>query len=116
LTRQLENLDFADNLALLSHSQAQMREKTAKLNRISKQVGLLIVDLFLQEAKGEGEQHQSITILKIRELSGLEISSKLPSTKLQHKHITLEHQAKKQDLCVLTGPGYTSYPSFLNLT
>jgi hypothetical protein len=35
LTRQLENLDFADDLSLLSHSQALMQEKTAMLNRIS---------------------------------------------------------------------------------
>jgi hypothetical protein len=42
LTRQLDDLDFADDLALLSHSQAHMQEKTATLNTISEQVGLQI--------------------------------------------------------------------------
>jgi hypothetical protein len=42
LTIQLEDLDFADELALLSHSQAYMPEKTATLNTIPQQVGLQI--------------------------------------------------------------------------
>lgn len=42
LTQQLEDLDFADDLALLSHSHAQMQDKTTTLNRISKQTGLNI--------------------------------------------------------------------------
>jgi hypothetical protein len=39
---QLEDLDFADDLALLSHSQQQMQEKTTILENISKQLGLTI--------------------------------------------------------------------------
>ena len=42
MTQQLEDLDFADDLALLSHSHAQMQDKTTTLNRISKQTGLNI--------------------------------------------------------------------------
>ena len=42
MTQQLEDLDFADDLALLSHSHAQMQDKTTMLDRISKQTGLNI--------------------------------------------------------------------------
>src|ERR1700729_2861994 len=42
LTQQLEDLDFADDLALLSHSHAQMQDKMVALNRISQQIGLKI--------------------------------------------------------------------------
>ena len=40
--QQLEDLDFADDLALLSHTHAQMQGKTEELNNISKSVGLRI--------------------------------------------------------------------------
>jgi hypothetical protein len=40
LTRQLEDLNFEDDLALLSYSQAQKQEKTATLNTIPQQVRL----------------------------------------------------------------------------
>ena len=39
---QLEELDFADDLALLSHSHQQMQEKTELLNTVSTQPGLNI--------------------------------------------------------------------------
>ena len=39
---QLDDLDFADDLALLSHSHRQMQDKTTKLALISAQVGLKI--------------------------------------------------------------------------
>lgn len=42
LWRQLEDLDFADDLALLSHSQQQMQEKTSVVAATSSQVGLNI--------------------------------------------------------------------------
>ncbi|KAL3866275.1 hypothetical protein ACJMK2_043583 [Sinanodonta woodiana] len=42
LWSQLEDLDFADDLALLSHSQQQMQEKTNILAATSAQVGLNI--------------------------------------------------------------------------
>ena len=42
LWTQLDDLDFADDLALLSHSHAQMQAKTTELNRISRSVGLRI--------------------------------------------------------------------------
>ena len=42
LKTQLEDLDFADDLALLSHNQQQMQEKTSELAVISSQVGLNI--------------------------------------------------------------------------
>ena len=39
---QLDDLDFADDLALLSHSHLQMQDKTTGLALISAQVGLKI--------------------------------------------------------------------------
>jgi hypothetical protein len=42
LTQQLEHLDFADDLALLSHSHAQMQDKTRMLDTLSQQTGLNI--------------------------------------------------------------------------
>ena len=39
---QLDELDFADDLALLSHSHEQMQEKTDLLNLVSAQTGLNI--------------------------------------------------------------------------
>ncbi len=42
LWSQLDDLDFADNLALLSHSHQQMQEKTSVLAATSAQVGLII--------------------------------------------------------------------------
>ena len=42
LTQQLKDLDFADDLALLSHSHAQMQNKTVLLDTISQQIGLNI--------------------------------------------------------------------------
>ena len=38
----MEDLDFADDLALLSHSHKQMQEKTEQLNTVSTQLGLNI--------------------------------------------------------------------------
>ena len=42
LWSQLEDLDFADDLALLSHSHRQMKEKTQDLERISQSTGLKV--------------------------------------------------------------------------
>ena len=42
LWTQLEDLDFADDLALLSHSHAQMQAKTTTLNKLSESIGLRI--------------------------------------------------------------------------
>ena len=42
LWTQLEDLDFADDLALLSHSHQQMQDKTTELAAVSLQVGLNI--------------------------------------------------------------------------
>ena len=39
---QLEDLDFADDLALLSHQHQQMQNKTSQLETISAQIGLSI--------------------------------------------------------------------------
>ena len=39
---QLDDLDFADDLALLSHSHMQMQDKTTELSLISERVGLKI--------------------------------------------------------------------------
>ena len=42
LFSSLEDLDFADDLALLSHTQQQIQEKTDRLNKFGRQVGLRI--------------------------------------------------------------------------
>ena len=42
LTSTLEDLDFADDLALLSHTYEHMQEKTTRLNENAKQIGLKI--------------------------------------------------------------------------
>ena len=42
LTSTLEDLDFADDLALLSHTFEHMQEKTTRLNDNAKQIGLKI--------------------------------------------------------------------------
>jgi len=42
LSTVLEDLDYADDIALLSHSFSDMQEKTDQLNRFSQQVGLKI--------------------------------------------------------------------------
>jgi hypothetical protein len=42
LMDQLDDLDFADDLALLSHTQAQMQDKTSHLETTSAQVGLKV--------------------------------------------------------------------------
>ena len=39
---QLDDLDFADDVALMSHSHRQMQDKTTELALISAQVGLKI--------------------------------------------------------------------------
>ena len=41
-TEKLDDLDFADDLALLSHSHSQMQRKTETLDRISARTGLKI--------------------------------------------------------------------------
>ena len=40
--RMLDDLDSADNLALLSHNHQQMQEKTSDLHHTSMQVGLTL--------------------------------------------------------------------------
>ena len=42
LHEQLEDLDFADDLALLSHSHQQMQEKTSRLQEVAAITGLVI--------------------------------------------------------------------------
>ena len=42
LWSQLEDLDFADDIALLSHNHEQIQEKTTRLRKNSSQVGLKI--------------------------------------------------------------------------
>jgi len=42
LWSQLDDLDFADDLALLSHNYQQMQEKTSDLHHTSMQVGLTL--------------------------------------------------------------------------
>ena len=42
LCKQLDDLDFADDLALLSHNYAEMQEKTTRLEATSAGTGLMI--------------------------------------------------------------------------
>ena len=42
MTRQLEDLDFADDIALVSTTAAQMQRKTTKLSETASKMGLKI--------------------------------------------------------------------------
>ena len=42
MTRRLEDLDFADDLALLSHKIKDIRKNTNRMNDIGKKLGLMI--------------------------------------------------------------------------
>ena len=42
MKRRLEDLDFSDDLALLSHQIKDIKEKTNRMNDIGKKLGLMI--------------------------------------------------------------------------
>ena len=59
---QLEDLDFANDLALLSHSHQQMQEKTELLNTVSTQLGLNINRSKTRIMKANTKNNNSITM------------------------------------------------------
>ena len=59
---QLEDLDFADDLALLSHSHQQMQEKTELLNTVSTQLGLNINRSKTRIMKANTKKNNPITM------------------------------------------------------
>ena len=59
---QLEDLDFADDLALLSHSHKQMQEKTEQLNTVSTQLGLNINRSKTKTMKANTKNNNPITL------------------------------------------------------
>ena len=59
---QLEDLDFADDLALLSHSHKQMQEKTEQLNTVSTQLGLNINRSKTKIMKANTKNNNPITL------------------------------------------------------
>ena len=60
--RQLEDLDLADDLALLSHSHQQMQETTEKLNTVSTQLGLNINISKTKIMKANTKNNKPITL------------------------------------------------------
>ena len=62
LWNQLEDLDFADDLALLAHSLQQMQEKTSRLGTTSSQVGLDIHPKKTQVMKMNTPSTDSVTL------------------------------------------------------
>ncbi|RUS74991.1 hypothetical protein EGW08_017258 [Elysia chlorotica] len=66
----LEDLDFADDLALLSHTHNHMQEKTARLSNFAKQVGLKI-----------NKKKTEVMMLNISNQSPIEVNGEnLPTT------------------------------------
>ena len=59
---QLEDLDFADDLALISGSHTHIQQKTTKLHEISKQLGLRINAGKTKVMRLNTKSHQPITI------------------------------------------------------
>ena len=59
---QLEDLDFADDLGLLSHSHKQMQEKTEQLNTVSIQLGLNINRSKTKIMKANTKNNNPITL------------------------------------------------------
>ncbi|RUS68624.1 hypothetical protein EGW08_023614 [Elysia chlorotica] len=70
LLSTLEDLDFADDLALLSHTHNHMQEKTARLSNFAKQVGLKI-----------NKKKTEVIMLNISNQSPIEVNGEnLPTT------------------------------------
>ncbi|VDP54436.1 unnamed protein product [Schistosoma margrebowiei] len=59
---QLDDLDFADDLALLSHTHEQMQAKTASVAAVSASVGLSIHNGKTKVLKFKAENSNSITL------------------------------------------------------
>jgi hypothetical protein len=64
LWEQLEDLDFADYLDLLSHSQLQMQTKTEKLNKISMQIALKINEVKIKNMRINATEGSGPIILR----------------------------------------------------
>jgi hypothetical protein len=62
LWSQLDDLDFADDLAMLSHTRQQMQDKTTKLTDTSAQVGLDIHELKTQILKINSTSTDPVTL------------------------------------------------------
>ncbi|KAK2172900.1 hypothetical protein NP493_920g00000 [Ridgeia piscesae] len=76
---QLEDLYFADDLALLSHSHQQMQEKTELLNTVSTQLGLNINRRKTRIMKANTKNNNPIT-LKVEPLEETDSFTYLGST------------------------------------
>ena len=62
LVEQLEDLDFADDLALLAHTHTQMQAKTSKLEAVSSKLGLKINTDKTKSIKINSNAKEQITI------------------------------------------------------
>lgn len=60
--QQLEDLDFADDLTLLSGSHTQMQSKTNRLHNYSKQLGLMINNSKTKVMRINTKSHHAINI------------------------------------------------------
>ena len=64
LWSQLDDLDFADDLALLSHSHEQMQEKTDLLNLVSAQTGRNINMNNIKIMKANTKSNNVVTVMR----------------------------------------------------
>ena len=71
LVDQLEDLDFADDLALLAHTHSQMQAKTSKLEAISSKLGLNINTdkTKIMRINGKSNEHITINNLSIEDVT-----------------------------------------------
>ncbi|GFR64326.1 LINE-1 retrotransposable element ORF2 protein [Elysia marginata] len=79
LTSQLENLDFADDIELLSHNHQQLQEKTATLNTTSKSLGLKIHKNKTKILRLKTNNNRPVTV-EDEELEDVDSSTYLGST------------------------------------
>jgi len=69
LVDQIEDLDFGDDLALLSHTHSQMQAKTSKLEAISSKLGLKINTDKIMRVNSKSNEHISIANRDIEDLT-----------------------------------------------
>ncbi|KAK2189686.1 hypothetical protein NP493_99g00005 [Ridgeia piscesae] len=94
---QLEDLDFADDLALLSHSHQQMQEKTELLNTVSTQLGLNINRSKTRIMKANTKNNNPIT-MNGEPLEETESFTYLGSTINKHGDTEEDVKKSKQEL------------------
>ncbi|KAK2180266.1 hypothetical protein NP493_448g00014 [Ridgeia piscesae] len=96
----LEDLDVADDLALLSHSHQQMQEKTELLNTVSTQLGLNINRSKTRIMKANTKNNNPITMNgdPLEETENHSHTWAVQSTKMEAQKKTSKQGYRKQEL------------------